>query len=98
MSPTSPIAAAPAGSVSLDQLVCGRAATLARADVDGDLQARLCALGLVPGKVVRVLRRAAFGDTLHLRVGSTEFMIRRREATHIWVHEGLMARDAAPLT
>jgi len=32
-----------------------------------------------------VLRRAALGDTLHLRVGSTEFMIRKNEAALIEV-------------
>ena len=39
----------------------------------------------MPGKVVQVLRRAALGDTLHLRVGSTEFKIRESEAALIGV-------------
>jgi ferrous iron transport protein A len=42
---------------------------------------RLEALGLVPNKPVRVLRRAAFGGPMHVRVGSTtEIAIRRTEA------------------
>jgi len=69
----------------LAQLGRGVQARVLALDVDGDLQARLCALGMTPGKSVRVLRRAAFGHTLHLRVGSTEFMIRHVEAAHIRV-------------
>lgn len=60
-------------------------ATVLALDVDGDLQTRLCALGMIPGKTVQVLRRATFGHTLQLRVGGTEFMIREAEARHIHV-------------
>ena len=70
---------------SLAALGRGMQARVLALDVDGDLQARLCALGMMPGKRVSVLRRAAFGHTLHLRVGSTEFMIRHVEAVHIRV-------------
>ncbi len=45
---------------------------------------RLEAMGLVPGKEVRVLRRAWFGGPLVVRVGmTTEVAIRRAEATQV---------------
>jgi ferrous iron transport protein A len=81
--------------VSLAALANGQTGRFARADVDGDLQARLCALGLVPGKVVQVMRRAAFGGTLHLKVGSTEFMLRPGEASGIWVQPLTAATGAS---
>ena len=46
------------------------------------LTTRLEAMGLVPGRPVRVLRSAWFGGPLEVRVGSTtEIAIRRREAS-----------------
>lgn len=56
---------------------------------------RLEALGLVPNKPVRVLRRALFGGPLHVRVGSTtEIAIRRSEAQMVLVGKGLAAESA----
>jgi len=42
-------------------------------------------LGVHPGRPVNVVRRAAFNGPLHLRVGSTEFFLRAREADAISV-------------
>lgn len=42
---------------------------------------RLEAMGLIPGKPVRILRKAILGGPLQVRVGSTtEIAIRRQEA------------------
>jgi ferrous iron transport protein A len=42
---------------------------------------RLEAMGIIPGKPIRVLREAWFGGPLNVRVGcTTEIAIRRREA------------------
>lgn len=49
--------------------------------VDHGFKTRLEAMGMIPGKPVRVLRTAALGGPLHVRVGSTtEVAIRRNEA------------------
>jgi ferrous iron transport protein A len=53
--------------------------------LDAELQTRLQALGVKPGRVIEVLRRAGVGGPLHVRVGGTEFMLRRQQAAHILV-------------
>ena len=55
-------------------------------EVQDGFKMRLEALGLVPGKRLLVLRSAAFGGPLHVRVGSTtEVAIRRSEALRVRV-------------
>ena len=46
---------------------------------------RLTALGLSAGKTVRVMRRARFGGTYHVRVGTTELMLRVPDACRVRV-------------
>lgn len=53
--------------------------------VDAGLAHRLEALGLQPGQVVQVLRRAPWSGPIHLQVGMTELMLRRRDASRIQV-------------
>ena len=48
--------------------------------VEKGLRHRLQALGLRPGQRVQVLRRAWWSGPIHLRVGMTELMLRRRDA------------------
>lgn len=68
---------------TLDSLPCGQYALIKGVDVDGDLRTRLTALGLASGKEVQVLRRASLGGPLHVRVGTTEIILRRNEAANI---------------
>jgi ferrous iron transport protein A len=70
---------------TLEYLPCGQHALISAVDVDADLRGRLSALGLACGKEVWVLRRASLGGPLHVRVGSTEIILRRHEAAHIQV-------------
>jgi len=51
--------------------------------VDMGLRHRLQALGLRPGQRVQVLRRAWWAGPIHLRVGMTELMLRRRDAARV---------------
>ncbi len=51
--------------------------------VDGALDAtrlRLCEMGLVPGTVVRVTRRAPLGDPLEVAVRGTRVVLRQADA------------------
>ena len=73
---------------NLENLDCGQAASIQAMSVSAELHARLSALGLQPGKLVEVIRRAAMGGPLHVRVGTTEVMLRRREAARILVTPG----------
>lgn len=51
---------------------------------DQGLALRLEAMGILPNKPVTVLRKAAFGGPLHIRVGTTtELVIRRQEADRV---------------
>lgn len=52
--------------------------------LDGALDAtrlRLCEMGLVPGTVVRVTRRAPWGDPLEIAVRGTRLVLRAADAT-----------------
>ncbi len=53
---------------------------------DSALGCRLTAMGLSANRSVQVLRRAALGGPLHVRIGATtEVAIRRREADNILI-------------
>jgi ferrous iron transport protein A len=53
------------------------------------LVSRLEAMGIITGKPIQVLRKAAWGGPLHLRIGSTtEVAMRRSEAQ--WVAVNLL--------
>ena len=75
----------PLNPLLLRQLAIGESATIVRLDVDLELQKRLVALGLRVGKAVKVIRRAAFGGPIHVRIGTTEIMLRATEAALISV-------------
>lgn len=47
------------------------------------LHHRLNALGLRVGKQIQVMRQASFHGPLHIRVGSTDIIIRRSDAACI---------------
>lgn len=68
---------------SLDQLHAGQEAVIAAVEVLPELAPRLLALGLTVGRSIRVLRRAPFSGPLHVRVGTTEIMLRQVDAACI---------------
>ena len=70
----------------LSVLEPGQSATILALDSDIRLQQRLQALGLCQGQPIRLLRRAWLAGPLHIRVGMTELMLRRRDAARIRVH------------
>lgn len=63
----------------------GACAVVRTIESEPDFRHRLLELGLVPGTVVAVLRRAPLGDPLELLVRGSHFSIRRSEAEHIQV-------------
>lgn len=67
----------------LADLAPGQSATIGSLAADSGLGQRLAALGLRPGQRVELLRRASWGGPLHLRVGMTELMLRRRDAARV---------------
>jgi len=69
--------------MTLEQLPAGQCARISQVQGDDGLRARMFALGLRVGREVAVIRRAAWGGPLHVRIGTTDLVMRRREANLI---------------
>ena len=63
----------------------GRRVRIARVDLDGEAASWIGAVGLHDGEELVVLRRAALGGPLHVRIGTTEVIMRRCDARSIQV-------------
>lgn len=72
-------------SPTLDELRPGESGVIRALQGDTELIHRLTALGVRAGKGVQVLRRASFAGPLHIRVGTTDLMLRVSEACCIRV-------------
>ncbi len=70
---------------TLDALRAGERATILALDAGQALYHRLAALGLRAGKTVHMIRRARFGGPFHVRVGTTDLMLRAPDARRIQV-------------
>jgi len=67
----------------LADLKSGHSATILALNVDSGLQHRFNALGFRVGQEIHVLRHAWMKGPLHIQVGMTEVMLRRRDARQI---------------
>ena len=70
---------------TLDALHAGESATILALHAGAELHRRLAALGLRVGKHVRILRRGRFAGPLHIRVGTTDLMLRASDASCIQI-------------
>lgn len=61
----------------------GESGSVMSINMDSALKKRFFALGLKEGVQVRVLRRAILGGPMHLRVGTSELILRLKEASCI---------------
>ncbi|PKM43661.1 MAG: ferrous iron transport protein A [Gammaproteobacteria bacterium HGW-Gammaproteobacteria-1] len=66
--------------MTLEQLPPGQRAVICEVTGDEALRARMLALGLRLGREVAVIRRARLGGPLQVRIGTTDLVVRRREA------------------
>jgi len=73
------------GPSPLSRYPVGRCGTIVHINADADLAARMSALGLSPGRRVRVIRRSPFHGPIQVRTGQTDLIIRRSEADFIQV-------------
>ncbi|MBD2778859.1 FeoA family protein [Iningainema tapete] len=71
--------------IELSQLEPGETALISGLVAEAGLEQRLLALGFRPGRQVRMIRKAWFSGPLHVRIGTTEVMVRRRDAQAIKV-------------
>jgi len=69
----------------LSSLTSGQSATVQALHVDDGFLFRLHALGFRVGKDLQLIRTAPFNGPLHLRIGSTDVMLRRQDADNIEV-------------
>lgn len=69
----------------LSSLSPGMKGTITDIHTDDALRQRLLALGFRAGKTVEIIRKASFGGPLQVRIGTTDILLRRNEATKIEV-------------
>ncbi|HQS43480.1 MAG: ferrous iron transport protein A [Methylotenera sp. 24-45-7] len=68
---------------ALSQLGTGQHAVIAAIEAEESLFHRLSALGFRVGKPLSIMRRANFNGPLHVRLGTTDVILRSNEASHI---------------
>lgn len=69
--------------VKLSSLAQGESGVIAALHTEGELYHRLAAMGFRIGKRVEILRLGRFSGPLHLRIGTTDLMLRRIDASKI---------------
>lgn len=69
----------------LGMMQSGDIATITGVNAEAGLKQRLNALGFRSGQQVQIIRKAWFKGPLHVRIGTTEVMLRRQEALNIAV-------------
>ena len=70
---------------SLATLQPGESATIQAIQAEESLTQRLAALGFRTGKKVELVRCASFNGPLHVRIGTTDILLRRSEADLILI-------------
>jgi len=73
---------------SLDRLHPGATARLVSIGGDRAFRCRLMELGLLPGTLVRLVRRVDVGGVLEVEVRGCRLSVRHREARHLAVEAG----------
>jgi ferrous iron transport protein A len=73
--------------MTLDALPLLEPATIDQVEDAGPLTTRMRAMGLRAGREVMVVRRSRLGGPMQVRVGSTDLIIRPREARLVRVRE-----------
>jgi ferrous iron transport protein A len=71
---------------SLSQLKPGQRAVISAIEAEESLFHRLSALGFRVGKPLSIMRRANFNGPIHVRLGTTDIILRITDATRILVN------------
>jgi len=72
-------------SITLAQLQPGDIATIVSIHAEEALHQRLLALGFRSGNQISLIRKASFSGPLQVRIGTTDILLRRNEASKIKV-------------
>lgn len=70
---------------TLSNLQPGQSAIIQAIHAEETLFHRLSALGFRLGKKIELVRRASFNGPMHVRIGSTDVIMRVSEARHIQI-------------
>ncbi|MBZ0091764.1 MAG: FeoA family protein [Burkholderiales bacterium] len=70
-------------TTKLSVLQPGDSGTIAGIHAEEELFHRLMALGFRVGKPLQLIRRAKFSGPLHVRLGTTDIILRANDARHI---------------
>jgi ferrous iron transport protein A len=65
----------------------GETARIVSIDADESLHHRLAALGFRQGKQFELVRRASFNGPVHVRIGTTDIILRLAEARRIQIQQ-----------
>lgn len=71
---------------TLAHLRPGQQAVIQGIHAEEHLFHRLAALGFRIGKKIELIRRASFNGPLHVRIGSTDIILRQSEADHVEIN------------
>lgn len=82
--------------MQLNSLKPGESAVIDSIEADQALYQRLNALGFRSGKHLQVIRQAAFNGPLHVRIGSTDVIIRIQDARAIQLRPSLQPSVESP--
>lgn len=69
----------------LSSLTIGKIAVITAIDADAALHHRLTALGFRTGKPIQIVRRANFNGPFHIRLGTTDVILRPADAARIQI-------------
>jgi len=72
-------------NIRLEALKPGQSAIISQISTEPGLEQRLLAMGFRTGRQIFVLRCGWLSGPLHVRIGTTEVMLRRQEASQIEV-------------
>ena len=71
--------------INLANMQPGAYATIHAIDAEESLSQRLTALGFRIGKKIELVRRASFNGPVHVRIGTTDIILRLSEARRIQI-------------
>lgn len=71
----------------LTSLAPGESAIIVAIQTDDALRQRLLALGFRVGKRIELIRKASFSGPLQVRIGTTDILLRKNEASKIAVEK-----------
>jgi ferrous iron transport protein A len=74
-------------ATNLNSLALGESAIIVAIQTDEALHQRLLALGFRVGKRIELIRKASFSGPLQVRIGTTDILVRRSEASNIMVEK-----------